>query len=48
MIFINTGFMDEPENFPPKAHTFAGEQLSWLSLHDDLPRFEKTILIETT
>jgi len=48
MIFINTGFMDDPEAFPPTAHTFANEQLNWLSLHDDLHRVEKTLLIKTS
>ena len=47
MIFINTAFMEAPENFPPKAHTFAGRKLAWLQLHDDLPKHDKTILIET-
>ena len=46
-IFINTAFMDEPEAFPPKAHTFAGEQLDWLKLNDELPRHDKTILIRS-
>jgi hypothetical protein len=43
--FFNTGFMDNPTAFPPTAHTFAGQQLEWLKLHDNLPRHEKTILI---
>ena len=45
--FFNTGFMDNPEIYPPSYHTFAGQQLPWLQLHDDLPRVEKTLLIET-
>ena len=45
--FFNTGFMDEPNRYPPTCHTFAGQQLEWLALHDDLPRAEKTILIQT-
>ena len=45
--FFNTGFMDNPEAYPPTYHTFAGQQLSWLQLHDDLKRVEKTVLIET-
>lgn len=36
--FFNTGFMDEPERYPPTAHTYAGEQISWLPFDDDLPR----------
>lgn len=45
--FFNTGFMDEPENYPPEYHTFEGQQLEWLKLHDDLPRVEKTLVIKT-
>lgn len=47
MTFINTAFMDDPEAFPPKYHTFADRQISWLKLNDDLPRVEKTLLIST-
>ena len=47
MTFFNTGFMDDPEAFPPTYHTFAGKKLGWLKLHDDLPKVEKTILIKT-
>ena len=47
LTFFNTGFMDQPEDFPPSYHTFAGQQIAWLQLHDDLPRNDKTILIKT-
>jgi hypothetical protein len=47
MTFFNTGFMAVPEAFPPTYHSFAGQQISWLKLNDDLPRLEKTLLIET-
>ncbi len=47
MTFLNTAFMDNPEAFPPQYHTFAGQQISWLDLEDNLPRVEKTLLIET-
>ncbi|MGB7286966.1 MAG: GFA family protein [Salaquimonas sp.] len=46
-IFFNTGFMDNPQDYPPTYHTFAGQQLAWLKLSDDLPRVEKTLLIKT-
>ena len=46
-IFVNTGFMDNPENYPPNAHTFSGQQLPWLNLKDDLQRVEKTLVIQT-
>ena len=44
--YFNTAFMDEPERFPPTAHSYEGEQLPWLELSDDLPRAKKTISIE--
>lgn len=43
--FFNTGFMDEPERYPPTYHTFEGQQLPWLELTDTLPRAEATISI---
>jgi len=46
MIFFNTGFMDEPEKFPPTFHSFEGMQLSWLALNDTLPRYETTKIIK--
>jgi hypothetical protein len=47
MIFFNTGFMDNPNNYPPTYHTFAGQKLDWLELTDDLRKVEKTIMIKT-
>lgn len=47
LTFFNTGFMDNPEAFPPKAHTFSNQQISWLMLNDDLHRAETTLLINT-
>ena len=46
-VFFYTAFMDEPEKFPPAAHSFAPEQLNWLELTDDLPRHTKTVSIRT-
>jgi len=45
-IYFNTGFMDEPQNFPPQAHAFAPEQLPWLELTDTLRRAERGASIE--
>lgn len=45
--FFNTAFMDDPEKFPPTFHSFEGQQLSWLELTDDLPRYEKTKVIKS-
>jgi hypothetical protein len=44
--FFNTGFMDNPERYPPTYHTFADEQISWLELSDTLPREKATLLIK--
>ena len=46
LTFFNTAFMDEPERFAPTYHSFEGEQLSWVKLSDELPRYEKTKVIE--
>lgn len=46
-IFFNTAFMAEPEKFPPTYHSFAGQQISWLEMSDDLPRYEATKVIRT-
>ncbi|MEM7505887.1 MAG: GFA family protein [Pseudomonadota bacterium] len=32
--------LDQPENYAPTFHVFAGEQLGWMKLADELPRFE--------
>lgn len=47
-IFFNTGFMDEPNDFPPTYHTFAGQQLDWLKLSDNLPRHKSTVMIKVS
>ena len=44
--FMNTAFMDEPDLFAPTYHTFAGQQIEWLELADDLPRHELTLIIK--
>lgn len=31
--------MDDPSAFTPEKHVFYGERISWLELHDALPRF---------
>jgi hypothetical protein len=40
-VAVNTGCLDDPEApaVRPRLHMFAGQQLSWLALADDLPRF---------
>ncbi len=45
-IFFYTALMDDPENFPPTYHSFEGQQLDWLTLSDDLERYETTKMIK--
>lgn len=44
--YFSTCFMDNPEAYPPTAHTFEGEQLPWLELADNLPRAKATLSIK--
>ena len=46
LVFFYTAFMDEPDKFPPTYHSFEGQQIDWLKLSDDLPRYEKTKVIQ--
>lgn len=32
--------LDDPERFEPDAHYHCGEQLPWLNMNDDLPKFQ--------
>ncbi len=36
-LYIST--LDQPQCFIPKLHVHVAEQIPWLSLHDDLPRY---------
>ncbi len=47
LVFFYTAFMEEPNRFPPTYHSFEGQQIVWLQLSDDLPRYEKTKFIKT-
>lgn len=46
-IYFYTAAMAEPERFAPTRHAYAGEQLSWLQLADDLPRKAATTVERT-
>ncbi|MCH7555435.1 MAG: GFA family protein [Proteobacteria bacterium] len=41
-VHITVGSLDHPEDMPPRGHVFTEEQISWLHIADDLPRFAKT------
>ena len=36
--------MDDPTDFHPTFHVFAGEQLPWLSMEDDLTKYPRSLL----
>jgi len=48
LIFFYTAFMDDPDKFPPTYHSFERQQVNWLKLSDELPRYEKTKFIEVS
>lgn len=39
-LWLTIGFMDQPEAFQPDAHGFWRFKLPWLTIADDLPRFD--------
>ena len=38
-IDVNVGCMDDPPQFPPENHIYAGDRISWFDTADDLPRY---------
>ena len=41
-VHLYAASLEDPTSFQPGFHVFTGEQLPWLHLADDLPRFRKT------
>lgn len=39
-IHLYISVLDDPEAFPPTAHVYAAEKISWLHLDDGLKQFE--------
>lgn len=39
-VYLSIGFMDEPENYPPRLHAFEKRRLPFLHIVDDLPRHD--------
>lgn len=42
VVFFYIGFMADRSAFPPEHHSYHHEKLDWLSLTDDLPKFNET------
>ena len=38
----------DPENYQPQFHVHCGEQLPWLNVADDLPKYEKGVTAKPT
>jgi len=38
-VHINMGTLDRPQDFQPTFHVHVAEQIPWLHMNDDLPRF---------
>ncbi len=41
-VHVGVGSLDQPGDFPPTAHVYAAERLTWLHLDEHLPSFAKT------
>jgi hypothetical protein len=40
-VHLYIGTLEQPEKFVPTGHVHTSEQLPWLEIHDELPRFER-------
>ena len=41
---LYTATLDDPTEFNPTFHVFAGDQLPWLSMDDDLEKYPRSLL----
>ena len=39
-LYLNIGFMDNPERFPPQAHAYWRLKLPWIEFSDELPHID--------
>ncbi|NSX54452.1 GFA family protein [Sulfitobacter sp. 1151] len=37
-IYVPLGLLDQAPDLPPQLHSHWGEKLSWLNIHDDMPK----------
>jgi hypothetical protein len=37
---VNIGSLDSPASFRPRCHVFTRDQLPWMSIDDELPRYD--------
>lgn len=40
--YYHVGLFDNPEPLEPAVHAWQSRQISWLSFHDDLPKFSRS------
>ena len=41
-VYIHVGVFDDPEPFEPEAHNWVSQKPGWLTLSDDLPRYQES------
>lgn len=41
-VHVYLGALNDPDGFPATFHVYCAEQVAWLEIHDDLPRFSGT------
>ena len=41
-VHLYLGSLDRPQDFPPQAHVYVAEQIAWLHIADELPRYATT------
>jgi hypothetical protein len=42
IVDLFAGTLDDPASIKPRCHVFVAEQMPWLEMLDDLPRFERS------
>lgn len=43
-MYLYAASLDDPEDFEPTFHVYYGSRLPWLTIHDDLPKYEGSLL----
>jgi hypothetical protein len=41
-VYIPTGVFDDPGAFEPEVHDWVSQELGWLDIRDDLPRYRQS------
>jgi hypothetical protein len=44
---VNVGALDRPSDYPPRKHIYCASAISWLTLKDELPRYDEGVPVST-